>query len=112
MATASAPLNRAITRVGSFGSGDDNAPSFDDRLSQNANSEIRASNPALTASERRNNNSNAPVTLAVMIGATGRTINQREKAARAISQKIDARDTIAAICLTPSRRPCKTVNDR
>jgi hypothetical protein len=77
MATASAPLNRAITRVGSFGSGDDNAPSSDDRLSQKASSEMRASNPALIASERLSNNSNAAVTLATMTGATGRMIKWR-----------------------------------
>src|SRR5262249_56940652 len=103
MATAAAPLNRAITLVGSFGRGDDNVPASDDGLSQKASSEMRASSPTLIASVRRNNNSNAAVTLAVMMGATGRMINQREKAALAISHKPKANPTIPETSLTPPR---------
>src|SRR5262245_47946980 len=112
MAAASAPLNLAITRVGSFGDGDDNVPSSDDRPSQISNSETRASSPALTVSERRNNDSSAAATPVATIGTMGMMINQRVKASQAISQKIDANPAVAAICLTPSRRPCRRVNDR
>ena len=81
MAAASAPLNCAITRVGSFEGGDGDAP--DDSpsgLSHKANSEMRASNPALTASERPSSYSSAAATPVAMIGTSGGRINQRVKA--------------------------------